>query len=234
MDPTELLKHAPELVKGGAAVAGALKITEVMKAILGPAASEIAERFRDEIRRYRYGRQLECLKKAERMAQDAGFTPKAVPIKLLFPLLENASFEENEDLHNMWAALLANAASPDKNDAVRPGFLPILKHLSHDEAVMLRWMLDQIPRKGGKLGPRILVSYTRIRSAYSELFGNVNALPDDESDGIDPRCRVCVSGLVGAGLIEKTEDSESGRWGFMFTWYGYEFVTACTAPKSKT
>jgi hypothetical protein len=28
------------------------------------------------------------------------------------PLLEGASFEENEDLHSMWAALLAYSASP--------------------------------------------------------------------------------------------------------------------------
>jgi hypothetical protein len=35
MDPTELIKHAPELLKGGAAVAGALKFTDVIKAMLG-------------------------------------------------------------------------------------------------------------------------------------------------------------------------------------------------------
>ena len=35
MDPNELIKHAPELLKGGAAVAGALKFTDVIKAMLG-------------------------------------------------------------------------------------------------------------------------------------------------------------------------------------------------------
>jgi len=46
------------------------------------------------------------------MARDAGFQPQVVPPKVLFPLLEGASFEDNEDLHTMWAALLANAADP--------------------------------------------------------------------------------------------------------------------------
>src|ERR1035437_7295007 len=144
MDPNELIKHAPELLKGGAAVAGALKFTDIIKTFLGPATAEIAERFRDEVRRYRYGRQLECLKKAEQMAKDAGFTPKAVPIELLFPLLEGVSLEENEDLHTMWAALLANAASPEPQKT-RPRFMATLRELSVDEASVLQWMLDQLP-----------------------------------------------------------------------------------------
>ena len=53
MDANEILKHAPELLKGSAALAGALKFTDVIKGMLGPATAEIAERFRDEVRRYR-------------------------------------------------------------------------------------------------------------------------------------------------------------------------------------
>ena len=150
MDPNDLIKHAPELLKGGAALAGTLKFTDVVKAMLGPTTAEIAERFRDEVRRYRYGRQLECLKKAEKMAKDAGFTPNAVPIKLLFPLLEGASLEENEDLHTMWAALLANAASPTKKGEVRPGFVAILRQMAPDEAKLLKWINDHDCGWGGR------------------------------------------------------------------------------------
>ena len=59
------------------------------------------------------------------MANDAGFTPQVVPIKLLFPLLDGASMEEDEDLHTMGAALLANASSPDMSK---------VKHNFDDEA----------------------------------------------------------------------------------------------------
>ena len=91
--------------------------------MLGPAADEVAEMWRDQVRVYRYGRQLKLLEKVEKMAQEAGFTPQAVPPKILFPLLEGASFEEDEDLHTMWAALLANAASTENVVKVRPGFI---------------------------------------------------------------------------------------------------------------
>src|ERR1035441_457772 len=142
MDPSELVKHAPDLLKGGAAVAAALKLTDVIKAMLGPATGEVAERFRDTVRLYRYGRQLDCLKKAEKMATDAGFTPKAVPIKILFPLLEGASLEEDEDLHTMWAALLANASSPTNTEKVRPSFIPLLKQTHPFEVMILERLYE--------------------------------------------------------------------------------------------
>src|SRR5713101_4624484 len=119
MDPNELIKASPEIAKGLTVVGAAIPFTSIVKRMLGPAADELAEMLRDSVRLYRYERQIKCLEKAERMAQEAGFTPQAVPPKILFPLLEGASFEEDEDLHDMWAALLANAASPESQHKVR-------------------------------------------------------------------------------------------------------------------
>src|SRR5580658_4151407 len=122
MDPNEIIKAAPEIAKGAAAVGAAIPFTSIAKRMLGPAADEVAEMWRDQVRVYRYGRQVKLLEKVEKMAQEAGFSPQAVPPKLLFPLLEGASFEDNESLHTMWAALLANAASPDNAQNVRANF----------------------------------------------------------------------------------------------------------------
>lgn len=133
MDPNELIKAAPQLAKGAAAISAAVPFTAIVKRMLGPAADELAEMWRDQVRMYRYERQLSCVTKAEKMAQEAGFTPKAVPPKILFPLLEGASLEEDEGLHDMWAALLANAASPDNADKVRPGFIATLRQMAPDE-----------------------------------------------------------------------------------------------------
>ena len=112
MDANELIKAAPAIAKVAGPLA-AIPFTTLVKPMLGPAADELAEMWQDQVRLYRYERQLKCVEKAERMAQEARFTPQAVPPKILFPLLEGASFEEDEDLHTMWAALLANAASPE-------------------------------------------------------------------------------------------------------------------------
>jgi len=135
MNPDDILKAAPAIAKGAGALAAAIPLTPIIKAILGHAADELGQRFGDRVRLYRYGRSLDMLKKAEKMAKDAGFTPKTVPIKLLFPLLEGASFEEDEDL-------LANAASPDNADKVRPAFISVLKQMSPDEAAVLKFIAD--------------------------------------------------------------------------------------------
>src|SRR3984957_1167260 len=114
MSADEIIKHIPEITtaaRGVAALGAAIPFTAVVKRMLGPAADELAEMWRDQVRLYRYERQIECLKKAERMVEEAGFTPQAVSPKILFPLLEGASYENDEALHDMWAALLANAAS---------------------------------------------------------------------------------------------------------------------------
>jgi hypothetical protein len=79
--------------------------------VFGPAADELAEMWRDRVRLCRYKRQLECVLKAERMVQEAGFTAQAVPSKISFPLFDDALFEKNEELQDKWAALLANAES---------------------------------------------------------------------------------------------------------------------------
>ncbi len=92
MDPTDLIKAAPAIAKGAGALAAAIPFTAIVKRMLGPAADEVAEQLQTEIRVYRDGRMWTLLEKAERMAQEAGYTPNAVPIKLLFPLLEGASF----------------------------------------------------------------------------------------------------------------------------------------------
>src|ERR1017187_9491094 len=240
MDANEIIKHAPELLKGGAAVVGALKVTDVIKAFLGPATAEIAERFQDQVRLYRYRRQLECLRKAEKMAKDAGFTPKAVPIKLLFPLLEGASLEENEDLHTMWAALLANASSPSKGENVRPGFIAVLKQMAPDEAMLLKWIYEHEEEWPHR-------SPLQWFTAQSEL-GFTDKNTAETAKRIDPRMASSLDGLEAQQLIRRRywlpdsssfldEESKYGRKQVAFTLEmterGVAFLEACSPPKPK-
>jgi hypothetical protein len=140
VDPKDLIHY------GAATVAG-LRVTEIGKRMLGPALDELAERFRDRVRVYRYGRQLQLVEKAQNMAERAGYSPRAVPLKLLFPLLEKASLEEDEDLHTKWAALLANAANPNTGDRVLPSFIEVLPLLTNKEAKLLDSLYAKVKRQ---------------------------------------------------------------------------------------
>lgn len=239
MDPNEIIKHAPELLKGGAALAGALKLTDIVKAMLGPATAEIAERFRDDVRLYRYRRQLDCLKKAEKMATDAGFTPKAVPIKILFPLLEGASVEEDEDLHTMWAALLANTASPTKGEMVRPGFIAILKQMAPDEVVLLKGIVELTDGHRSFLRSFKAASKQDLdRAIAQDIITRTSELrvlimrTEEDRTAAESRFQICLALLDNAGLI--SVGSEHGVSTVMASDLGGKFVEACSPPKAKT
>jgi hypothetical protein len=137
MDPGEIVNTGLTVMKVGAAAGASIPFTALARRMLGPAADEVAEMMRDSIRVYRYQRQLKLLHKAEAMTLKAGYTPETVSLKLLFPLLEGASLEENEDLHTMWAALLAHASHPGSVSLVLPSFTEVLRVLTVDEARLL-------------------------------------------------------------------------------------------------
>jgi hypothetical protein len=234
MNPDDIIKAAPEIAKGAGALAAAIPFTAIVKRMLGPAADEVAARWRDSVRLYRFGRQLECLKKAEKMALDAGFTPNAVPIKFLFPLLEGASFEEDGSLHTMWAALLANAASPDNSENVRPGFIAVLRQMARDEAGVLNWISSRIT-------PTAYVCLP-----LDELYRDLGFKSGEDDAHL---LRVCLGGLEAMGIFTSmtTVDFEQNSFSFdtggpnfssgqpwQLTRRGVEFVRACRPPKPKS
>src|SRR5208282_558587 len=85
-------------------------IGDILRKIVGPLADEMGESIGVVARHYRYKLAAKMLQKTERMLIAAGIDPHAVPPRLFLPIIENASMQDDEDLHTRWAALLANAA----------------------------------------------------------------------------------------------------------------------------
>lgn len=217
MDPTELINTVVEPVTGA------------ISRIFGPAADEVAEMWKDQVRLYRFGNQLKCVKKAERMCQDAGYTPQAVPAKILFPLLEGASFEDDENLEDMWAALLANAALPENAGKVRPGFIAVLKQMAPDEAALLNWIFSQ--RTGVAARPfNDPISYVDLVAAYTSL--GIQAKEDHL--GFD----ACIQSLQAEQLVEPRLDVGTPlgplRPSYSLTFRGLSFMYACLSPAPKS
>jgi hypothetical protein len=130
-----------ELVKAGVQgmVEGSLKpFSDLIAALFGPAASEAGLMLEDHVRYFRLRRQVRLCEKTGEFLTDAGVTPRAVPLKLLIPIIENASLEEDDDLQDMWARLLATAADPSsKAIEAMPSYLAVLRELSSNEVRFL-------------------------------------------------------------------------------------------------
>src|SRR5262245_44725718 len=70
----------------------------------------------------------QTITKAAILLHDAKIEPQTVPGRILMPILEKASLEEDDNLHRRWVALLANAAG--RPGSVSAAFPNILSELS--------------------------------------------------------------------------------------------------------
>jgi Abortive infection alpha len=100
-------------------------------------------------------------------------------LKTLLPILENASLEDDEDLHDRWANLLANAANPALDHTKRNLHVSILKELSAAEVHFLDTAYDYVVERisqrdqwgpGQGLGWEIKMQYILDHSMQQERF----------------------------------------------------------------
>src|ERR1700722_6030405 len=83
--------------------------------ILSPGAEEAGNILLDQVRSYRFKKQVKILNKAKRICEENDIPTKAISLKLLSPLLEFASLEEDEFLEDRWATLISNLVDSTKN-----------------------------------------------------------------------------------------------------------------------
>src|SRR5262249_3995413 len=93
---------------------------------------------------WRLKRAVRLLEDVRQIASDNGLKLKPVARRVLFPILEAASLEEDKELHKRWVALLTNAARADSD--VLPSFPDILRQLTGEDAQFLDEAYDQVVR----------------------------------------------------------------------------------------
>jgi hypothetical protein len=116
-------------------------VNEALSNILGPSSHTIGRllnamlctQMRNVVKVY--GRAAEILSRA-------GIPIAPVPLKLLKPILDGASVEEDEMMQELWAALLANAGGGMEAGRVQPVFVDILRQLTPQDARVLQSLYD--------------------------------------------------------------------------------------------
>ena len=103
---------------------------------------EVSAALTDNIRAYRVQNQIKILEKTKLLCSEKNIQPNVVPNRILAPLLQEASFEDNEELQSRWAALLAN--SIDDPNIIHPCYINILKQLTSAEAKLIDTIYDDI------------------------------------------------------------------------------------------
>ena len=174
----------------------------------------------DTVAYWRFKNKVNLVLKAKAFLEAKGIEPGLVLPKVVAPLLEAGSLEEDSDMKDRWAALLASAATdPTK---VPPAFPRILSELSSTEAIILEWMTDRVHQQIGWVsnGDEICDVHHLATWEYEVLMGNLIRL------NLCRPAQYSGSEWVGGRTTEWDSYQE-----IEFTRLGYAFVGACRASK---
>ena len=115
---------------------------QFVEKLIYPSAEEMGLLLKDSVSKWRFMRQVKTLVKAQSICEKNGVKTQMVSPKLLTPLLEYASLEDNEKLQDKWATLLANMVDSAQN-VENLVFPYLLSQVSIQEFELLENTLNQ-------------------------------------------------------------------------------------------
>jgi len=195
--------------------------SDLIAKLFGGPAEELGGILQDSLKVRRFARQLKLYKETQRLIVEAGFEPHRVPDNIAIPLLNAATLEDDDELQRRWAALLANAASPE--NSITPLFCDLLQQLSRDDALALDAIYRELILRMNRVGNR----HVNIESEEFIQIASAACIHQDYERAIDNLVRLrlvrpaTLSGLDGGS---QTEDN------FNLTQLGLEFFLACQPP----
>src|SRR5580700_9241538 len=100
---------------------------------LAPIFKPLVEATGDRLEIWKATRQLRLADRWMAMLRDRGLDSptRPIPPAFLLPLIEHASLEGDDDLQDVWATMLANAADRDSETEMRTAFLTMLREMTH-------------------------------------------------------------------------------------------------------
>ena len=132
-----------------------------------PSVEETGLLIKDKVTYWKFKNQVKILNKAKEYCEKHGINPKTVSFKLLVPLIETSSLEEDELLQDKWAILLGNLVDSDQN--IENHVFPyILGQISTNEYLILEKVVSDKKK--------------RVSSLKKELEKFIEDKPKIESD----------------------------------------------------
>jgi hypothetical protein len=248
-----------------AATSEALRpFTDLITKLFGPAAEEIGLGLSVGLAAWRMKRQIRFWKQTQDFIADSGFEPLPVAPKMLFPIIQNASLEDNDDLQDRWAALLANAANPEFNPAVHPSYSDVLRYLSANDVRFLELVFVHCFPEGQTLDVRFppIQLFVGDADGLFELYSKVFPPPQPSASWQKLTSAHTVASIHYSSFMQMLDtfvalrlfddvphinlhpdnsQTELMRYyprthqqGYYLTALGYSFIQACRPPTTST
>ena len=81
---------------------------DFLDVIIKPGAQQLGLLIGEKVQSYRIMNQVQILLKVKQYVEKRGISINAIPLKILVPLLDHGSLEEEEELQDVWAKMLTN------------------------------------------------------------------------------------------------------------------------------
>lgn len=206
-------------------------VREFLAKVLTPVADalgQVAAHPIEEFHRKRVERANTVIVDAAVIAQESGQQVQEVPGRVLWPLLEKASLEDDDVLKQRWTQLLANASiGALQSPLVLPAFVHILGELSSDEVRLLDFVRRSKPESSG--GHEYFV--VRLQAVHDALelpsFQRMIYLANLERLNLLNRPETPIADLV---ILRDEEGGQiiQSHQAYILSWLGMAFLDACT------
>ena len=211
-------------IAGSATTLGVLKsVGPFVTKILGPAADEIGEIGRDYVKGLRAKNAGRTVTDASTLLDATGREAQAVPLKVLDPLLNAASMEEEAPLAEKWAALLANAADPAQQAPVQPAFVEVLRQLTSTDARVVSQLYEAAKHSSGNEKMHTVFTAGIMSGLDLKLTQDEQRLSMDNLI----RLQLCKPVATHGGYSSESFEMPSA---VLMTTFGLRFIQSCTPP----
>lgn len=232
---------------------------EFLGKLIGPTVEELGLLAGDSIKYLRFKNQIRILLKARDYVEKRKLSVKEIPIKILVPLLENSSLEEDDELQDKWANMLTNMVDSELNlqNQIFPyllGQISIqefnqLKKLSIDEAEFLKEQKELREKRKSDVFPQNAeirklnekVEQTEQRGLWIDLeeYERANLIRLGLIRELPPRIYV-QEFKTGGGYDQEEEwhqlkaEYDHGDIGYRITELGERFLEICELKDKNT
>ena len=123
------------------------KSETLVKKIFGPSFDEYSGMLADNVRLRRFNNQIKILSKAEKKLKEQNIDPKKVSLKILAPLVEFSSLEEDENIQEKWSNLICEVVKNDNDNIFQKNSIEILSKISSEDAIYLDKLYSTLQMK---------------------------------------------------------------------------------------
>ncbi len=117
-----------------------------------PAAEEFGFLLRDKVSNWRLNNQIRMLQKSEQKYDRFSQESAHAHPRLVSRILDCSSWNDSDDVHDLWAGLLASSCTPDGKDESNLIFVNILSQLTSLQAKILKYCCETAKKAASKGG----------------------------------------------------------------------------------